>query len=226
LSLAKSGSCRYHVNIFRAFGSGAIALAILLTLGAGAAWSQQPPNCTAAPYNVPAGLPTNAISATQDQHQMACQLGIVWPTPTSYPPLTTNLVDDPYRPINAWPSSQSSPNGNWTDAQGHTVVRNSCGAWTFYDSSISGGAAAPVGSPITSYTQGTSIGVATSGLGDRGQYGTRPYPTGNDPLYGVGGNSICTSPGCLSPYVYPSTLPSTCLPPWTAPKSLRPRIGG
>ena len=44
-------------------------------------------DCTQAPYNVPAGLPTASITAVQDQAQMMCQQKLQFPTPASNPPL-------------------------------------------------------------------------------------------------------------------------------------------
>lgn len=135
---------------------------------------------------------------------MACQLGVVWPTPTSNPPLTASRVTDPYRPVNAWPAVVGSPEGNWTDANRHTIVRNGWGQWVANDTSMSGGQqAATTVNGVASFTQGTSTGGAMSGYGDVGPLGSRPYPAGKDPKYGVGGNQACAASGCQADFVYP-----------------------
>src|ERR1700729_1764928 len=66
-------------------------------------------DCTAAPYDVPAGLPTASITAVQDQAQMMCQQKLLFPTPTSNPPLTATRVSDPYKPVNAFPGTPATP---------------------------------------------------------------------------------------------------------------------
>jgi hypothetical protein len=183
-----------------------LSLAGLFLLGATEAKAQKIPDCTAPPYNVPAGYPTADITNVQDQAQMMCQLGLQFPTPASDPPLTTTRVGDPNAPVNAWPGTIASPEtSNWTDALGHTIVRWQWGQWTTYDDSQSGGVASVLCGGATPCTltaeQGTSTGGAMSGFGDYGPRGSRPYPTGNA-LLGVGGNTVCTSPGCLAAGTY------------------------
>jgi hypothetical protein len=168
--------------------------------------SAQTPDCTAAPYNVPAGLPTAATTAAQDQAQMMCQQHLQFPTPSSFPPLTATRVSDPNKPVNAWPGTVSNPEGaNWTDADGHTIVRWGWGLWTTYDDSQSGGVANVLCGGVTPCTtateQGTSTGGAMSGFGDYGPRGSRPYPTGDAPL-GLYGTQPCTSPGCKARGTY------------------------
>jgi len=63
---------------------------------------------------------------------MMCQLGRVFPQlpvrqGTEWP------WNDPTAPTNAWPRSLGNPEGNWTDAQGHTIVRTLWGNWHTYD---------------------------------------------------------------------------------------------
>ncbi len=183
-----------------------LSLAWLVIVCAASAHAQKIPDCTAPPYNVPAGYPTGDITALQDQAQMMCQLGLQFPTPASDPPLTATRVSDPNKPVNAWPGTIASPEtSNWTDALGHTIVRWQWGQWTTYDDSQSGGTASVLcggASPCTlTAEQGTSTGGAMSGYGDYGPRGSRPYPTGKA-LLGVGGNTICTSPGCLAGGTY------------------------
>lgn len=171
-------------------------------------------DCTQAPYNVPAGLPTASITAVQDQAQMMCQQKLQFPTATSNPPLTATRVSDPNKPVNAFPGNVSNPEtANWTDALGHTIVRWGWGLWTTYDDSQSGGVANVLcggATPCTTTQElGTSTGGAMSGFGDYGPKGGRPYPTGNAPL-GVGGNTPCVAPGCLVGATY-SPLPTLSL---------------
>src|SRR6201996_7298978 len=176
-------------------------LALSLSLGPVSAKAQQPPDCTAAPYDVPAGLPTASITAAQDQAQMMCQQKLLFPTPTSNPPLSATRVSDPYKPVNAFPGTPATPEtSNWTDALGHTIVRWGWGQWTTYDDSQSGGVADVLCNGAANCTKamevGTSTGGAMSGFGDYGPRGARPYPTGDAPL-GIGGTVPCVAPGCL-----------------------------
>jgi len=183
----------------------------LFLLCVAGARAQKIPDCTAPPYDVPAGYPTGDVTSAQDQAQMMCQQGLQFPTPASDPPLTATRVGDPNAPVNAWPGTIASPEtSNWTDALGHTIVRWQWGQWTTYDDSQSGGVASVLCGGATPCTltaeQGTSTGGAMSEFGDYGPRGSRPYPTGKA-LLGVGGNTICTSPGCLAAGTYtPITL--------------------
>src|ERR1700685_4544034 len=94
-------------------------VAALSTLAARA----QTIDCTAPPYNVPAGNPTSSTTAVQDQAQMMCQQGLQFPTAASNPPLSATRVGDIHAPANAWPGTVASPEtSNWTDALGHTIV--------------------------------------------------------------------------------------------------------
>src|ERR1700753_170347 len=84
-------------------------------------------NCAGLP-----DVPTSATTATQDRDQMMCQLGLTFPTlPTrmgsSWP------WNDPTAPTNAWPKTITTPEGNWTDQQSHTIVRTAWGNWHTYD---------------------------------------------------------------------------------------------
>ena len=65
-------------------------------------------DCSQAPYNVPAGLPTASITTAQDQAQMMCQQKLQFPTPASNPPLTATRDSDPNKPVNAWPGTVSN----------------------------------------------------------------------------------------------------------------------
>jgi hypothetical protein len=181
------------------------SLAILLSLASFAAKaqsSQKTIDCTAAPYDVPAGLPTASITAVQDQAQMMCQQKLQFPTAASTPALSATRVGDPYAPTNAFPGTVASPEtSNWTDALGHTIVRWGWGQWTTYDDSQSGGVASVLCNGAAGCTpaleKGSSTGGAMSGFGDYGPVGPRPYPTGSAPL-GIGGTIPCVAPGCLA----------------------------
>lgn len=81
---------------------------------------------------------------------MLCQLGI------SFPVLPPRL-QDPNRPVNAWPLNAANPEGNWTDPLGHTVVRTNFGLWHTYDSDAG------------------EAGGALSGFGDYGPLSTPRY---------------------------------------------------
>lgn len=73
-------------------------------------------------------FPPDDVTRTQDRDQMMWQLGI------SYPSLPLKL-EDPNAPENAWPSNASNPEGNWTDAENHTITRSGFGLWNNYDDS-------------------------------------------------------------------------------------------
>jgi hypothetical protein len=174
----------------------------LAPLAATAQTSAHTPDCTAAPYDVPGGLPTASITAVQDQAQMMCQQHLLFPTAASTPALSATRVGDPYAPTNAFPGTVATPEtSNWTDALGHTIVRWAWGQWTTYDDSQSGGTAAVLCNGATPCTtaleKGSSTGGAMSGFGDYGPEGSRPYPTGSA-LLGIGGTLPCVAPGCLA----------------------------
>jgi hypothetical protein len=95
-------------------------------------------------------VPDGTITTAQDRDQMLCQLGITFP---ALPP----RLDDPNKPVNAQPRDPANPEGNWTDAKGHTVVRTNFGLWHTYDSDA--GAA----------------GGAMSGFGDYGPFSEPRY---------------------------------------------------
>ena len=183
------------------------AMLTVSVLSTPSARAQTPPDCTAAPYNVPTGFATSTTTAAQDQAQMMCQQGLRFPTAASNPPLTPTRIGDPHAPVNAWPGTPANPEtANWTDALGHTIVRWGWGAWTTYDDSDSGGTANVLCGGMTPCTSaleaGTSTGGSMSGFGDYGPAGFRPYPTGNA-LLGDGGTVPCISPGCLASGTYP-----------------------
>ncbi|WP_129642151.1 cadherin repeat domain-containing protein [Peristeroidobacter agariperforans] len=134
---------------------GTLAGALLLPL------ISQAQNCA-----LPA-MPDATVTSAQDRDRMLCQLGI------SFPDLPPRL-QDPNRPTNAWPSSPASPEGNWTDALGHTVVRTNFGLWHTYDDSA--GAA----------------GGAMSGFGDYGPFSSPRY-TDIDLLSMKDGGEVATA---------------------------------
>lgn len=80
-------------------------------------------------------IPDATITAAQDRDRMMCRLGLTFP-------LLPPRLEDPNRPVNAWPVNAANPEGNWTDPLGHTVVRTNFGLWHTYDSDagVSGGA--------------------------------------------------------------------------------------
>ncbi|CDM65124.1 hypothetical protein PYK22_01122 [Pyrinomonas methylaliphatogenes] len=95
-------------------------------------------------------FPTASVTATQDRDRMLCLLGIKFPT---LPP----RIEDPNRPVNAWPRDPANPEGNWTDPRGHLVTRTPFGLWTTYDSDSG------------------AQGGAMSGYGDYGPFSTPRY---------------------------------------------------
>jgi hypothetical protein len=153
---------------------------------------------------------------------MMCLQGLQFPTPASNPPVSTNLVGDPYAPVNAYPTSLTAPNtSNWTDVPGYVVVRWQWGEWATYDLPQSGGQAnvlcgGTTGNVPPSCTvagqAGTSVGGATNGYGDYGPEeqtsggypipGARPYPTGSALLGYPNNTVVCTAPGCLATGFY------------------------
>ncbi len=96
-------------------------------------------------------FPNNTVTGAQDRDRMMCIQGL------SYPLMPPRL-EDPNRPVNAWPTNAANPEGNWTDAVGHTIVRTNFGLWHTYDSD-----------------QGLA-GGAMSGVGDYGPFSTPRYP--------------------------------------------------
>lgn len=76
-------------------------------------------------------FPPSGVTITQDRDQMMWQLGL------SFPPLP-GKTRDANAPPNTWPSSASSPDGNWTDSAGHTITRSGHGLWNNYDDTSAG----------------------------------------------------------------------------------------
>jgi len=77
-------------------------------------------------------VPNGTITTTQDRDQMMCQQNLTFPAlpvraGSSWP------WNDPTAPTNAWPKTLATPEGNWTDAQSHTIVRTAWGNWHTYD---------------------------------------------------------------------------------------------
>lgn len=95
-------------------------------------------------------VPDATITSAQDRDRMLCQLGIAFPV---LPP----RLQDPNRPVNAWPLNAANPEGNWTDPLGHTVVRTNFGLWHTYDSDA------------------REAGGAMSGFGDYGPFSSPRY---------------------------------------------------
>ena len=102
-----------------------------LVVAGGLLLSASAANAQICPSPAPA-MPSASTTATQDRDYMLCQLGLRFPvlpvrSGTAWP------WNDPTAPTNARPTSLSTPEGNWTDPQGHVVVRTNWGAWHTYD---------------------------------------------------------------------------------------------
>jgi hypothetical protein len=84
-------------------------------------------NCVGLP-----AVPDGTITNIQDRDRMMCLQNLVFPT---LPSLQGNAWpwNDPTAPTNAWPKDLTKPAGNWTDAQGHVVIRTAWGNWHTYD---------------------------------------------------------------------------------------------
>lgn len=123
-------------------------------------------NCAGLP-----AVPDGTITTTQDRDQMMCQQNLVFPT---LPVRQGNAWpwNDPTAPTNAWPTNLANPEGNWTDAQGHVVVRTAWGNWHTYD-------ALPQFEPDPSIhypnIPANLNGGAMSGFGDYGPFSTPRY---------------------------------------------------
>ncbi len=141
-----------------------LALLTIVLLNAISATAQ---NCVGLP-----AVPTSSITTTQDRDQMMCQLGLTFPAlpvrqGTAWP------WNDPTAPTNAWPKTITTPEGNWTDAQGHTMVRTAWGNWHTYD-------ADPLYEPPPDVhypnVAATYKGGGLSGVGDYGPGSNPRYP--------------------------------------------------
>src|SRR5258708_27236222 len=96
---------------------GALTLCAAVFLSVGVATAQ---NCATLP-----AVPNGTITTTQDRDHLMCALGLTFPTlpvrqGTEWP------WNDPTAPTNAWPKAIATPEGNWPDVQGHTILRT---AW-------------------------------------------------------------------------------------------------
>ena len=143
---------------------GMVALLIVIFLSVGSAFAQ---NCTGLP-----AVPDNTVTSTQDRDHMMCALGLTFPTlpvrqGTSWP------WNDPTAPTNAWPKNQAAPEGNWTDAQGHTIVRTAWGNWHTYDSEPQFEPPPDLHYPNVAATY---KGGAMSGVGSYGPLSNPRYP--------------------------------------------------
>lgn len=120
-------------------------------------------------------FPDSTVTTTQDRDHMMCVLGLTFPTlpvrqGTAWP------WNDPTAPTNAWPKSLTNPEGNWTDAQSHTIVRTAWGNWHTYDADPSYEPASFVHYPDPSILTGSLNGGAMSGVGVFGPTETNGYP--------------------------------------------------
>jgi hypothetical protein len=116
-------------------------------------------------------IPDGTITTTQDRDQMMCQQSLVFPT---LPVRQGNAWpwNDPTAPTNAWPTSMANPEGNWTDPQGHVVVRTAWGNWHTYDGLPQ---FAPNPSVHFPNIPANLNGGAMSGFGDYGPLSTPRY---------------------------------------------------
>jgi len=80
-----------------------------------------------------------------DRNQMMWQLGL------SFPPLPGKTID-PNAPRNSYPSDALNPEGNWTNAAGHTITRSGWGLWNNYDDRSNGLFPGPESLRVGSYT--------------------------------------------------------------------------
>lgn len=124
--------------------------------------------------NLPA-FPDGTITSTQDRDHMLCVLGLTLPMlpvrqGTAWP------WNDPTAPTNAWPKNLASPEGNWTDAQSHTIVRTAWGNWHTYDADPIYEPDPSVHYPDASILTGSLNGGAMSGVGAYGPTETPGYP--------------------------------------------------
>jgi hypothetical protein len=112
-------------------------------------------------------VPDGTITTTQDRDQMMCQQNLTFPAlpvraGTSWP------WNDPTAPTNAWPKALATPEGNWTDAQRHTIVRTAWGNWHTYDAAPQYEPPASLHYPDPSILNGPYNGGALSGVGTYG----------------------------------------------------------
>lgn len=124
------------------------------------------PQARAQNCNLPP-VPDGTITTTQDRDQMLCQQGLKLPAlpvrqGTSWP------WNDPTAPTNAWPRDLSNPEGNWTDAQRHTIVRTAWGNWHTYDADPRYEPSKSLHYPDPSIVNGPLNGGAMSGVGTYG----------------------------------------------------------
>lgn len=123
-------------------------------------------NCTGLP-----AVPDGTITTTLDRDQMMCQQNLVFPTL----PVRQGVAwpwNDPTAPTNAWPTNLTNPEGNWTDAQGHTIVRTAWGNWHTYDAEKQFEPAPSVHYPNI---PANLNGGAMSGFGDYGPFSFPRY---------------------------------------------------
>ena len=134
--------------------------------------------------------PGATTTATQDRDRMMCVQGLAYPVlpvrqGTAWP------WNDPTAPTNARPTSLANPSGNWTDPQGHTIVRTAWGLWHTYD-----GESIYAPDPSMHYAEGSTVwpfpelnGGARSGAGDYGPE-SNPRYTDLDLLKMKSGSSV------------------------------------
>lgn len=140
-----------------------MASLVLVLFSAGLLSAQ---NCSGLP-----AVPDNTVTAVQDRDYMMCQLGRVFPTlPTRQG--TAWPWNDPTAPTNAWPTNLSNPEGNWTDKQGHVIVRTAWGNWHTYDAESQYEPDPGVHYPNI---PADKLGGAMSGYGDYGPFSNPRY---------------------------------------------------
>src|SRR5262245_19293275 len=137
----------------------------LLTIGLAVVFIQsaqilRAQNCVGLP-----DFPTASITTAQDRDRMMCFQGLAFPvlpvrSGTAWP------WNDPTAPTNARPTSLTNPEGNWTDPQGHVVVRTAWGLWHTYDADPLYAPDASVHYTTTTWPMPLLVAGALSGAGD------------------------------------------------------------
>lgn len=76
-------------------------------------------------------FPPTDVTSVMDHDQMLWQLGIKLP-------LLPSKMEDPNKPLNAWPKDTNNSEGNWTDEAKHTITRSVFGLWNNYSDKSTG----------------------------------------------------------------------------------------
>lgn len=90
-------------------------------------------------------FPPKDVTSAMDHDQMLWQLSIKLP---QLPP----KLQDPNKPLNAFPSDKNNPDGNWTDEAKHTITRSAFGLWNNYSDKSAGFFPGPDSTRLGDYT--------------------------------------------------------------------------